>query len=303
MTSQEHETEAPDRHPLQPGEVVTLHDRRGRRYRLKLSAGATFHSHLGPLAHDDLIGRQEGCFAVTSTGHRLLAVRPTLLEAVLEMPRHSQVIYPKDLGAILLRGDIYPGARVLEIGLGSGATAVTLLRAVGPTGQVISYEVRPEVVEGARRNIAELLPSSANHTIRIRDAVAEGIQEQELDRVVMDVPEPWLIADAAAEVLRPGGILLSFLPTVLQVHQLSVALLHDHRFHLVETVEVLERSWHVTDRSVRPAHRMVAHTGFITTARRCEPGAALGSTNGEPNAAAGIPGNPSGEVFPDPPKT
>ena len=130
--------------------MVLLRDHRGRRYRVKLSAGAVFHTHLGPLAHDDLIGRGEGSFAVTATGHRLMALRPTLMETVLEMPRHSQVIYPKDLGTILMRGDIFPGARVLEVGLGSGATSMTLLRAVGPEGEVVTYDVRPEVVEGAR---------------------------------------------------------------------------------------------------------------------------------------------------------
>ena len=257
--------------PLQAGEVVILHDRRGRRYRLKLSAGTTYHTHLGSLDHADLIGRSDGCFVSTAKGSRLLALRPTLLEAVLEMPRHSQVIYPKDLGTILLRGDIFPGARVLEVGLGSGATAATLLRAVGPMGEVVSYEVRPEVVEGAQRNIQELA-STDNHTVRLRDVTAEGIEERDLDRVVMDVPEPWHAVEAAAEALRPGGILLCFLPTVLQVHELGAALRREPRFHLAETVEVLERPWHVTSRSIRPVHRMVAHTGFITTARRCEAG-------------------------------
>ncbi len=260
------------RGPLQAGEVVILHDRRGRRYRLKLSAGATFHTHLGSLDHADLIGRNEGCFVPTAKGSRLLALRSTLVEAVLEMPRHSQVIYPKDLGTILLRGDIFPGARVLEVGLGSGATAATLLRAVGPTGEVVSYEVRPEVVEGARRNIQELVPSMDNHTVRLRDAIVNGIDERDLDRVVTDVPEPWDAVEAAAEALRPGGILLCYLPTVLQVHELGTALRREPRFHLAETVEVLERPWHVTSRSIRPVHRMVAHTGFITTARRCEAG-------------------------------
>jgi tRNA (adenine57-N1/adenine58-N1)-methyltransferase len=260
----------PERHrgPLQSGEVVILYDRRGRRYRLKLAAGASYHTHMGTLVHGDLIGKLEGCFVSTNKKSRLLALRPTLLEAVEEMPRQSQVIYPKDLGAILIRGDIYPGARVLEVGLGTGATATALLRAVGPEGEVVSYEVRPEAVEGARRNIEELLPSHTTHTIKLRDPLTEGIEELDLDRVVMDIPEPWKWVQAAAEALRPGGLLLCFLPTVLQVHELGVSLLREPRFHLVQTVEVLERPWHVTVRSVRPEHRMVAHTGFITTARR-----------------------------------
>ena len=256
---------------VRSGEVVLLRDRRGRRYRVKLVAGQALDTHLGSIAHDSLIGRPEGSYALTSKGHRLLLLRPTLAEAVLEMPRQSQVIYPKDLGPILVRGDVFPGALVVEVGLGTGATAAVLLRAVGPAGQVISYETNPHVVEGARRNIAGLLGTPCNHTVRLQDAYDDGIVDRDVDRLVADVPEPWRLVRGVGDALRPGGIFLAYVPTVIQVHQLGRHLLHDPRFHLVETVEVLERHWRVTDRSIRPADRMIAHTGFITTARRAEP--------------------------------
>jgi len=257
--------------PFRPGDAVVLYDRKRRRYRLRLLAGAVYHTHLGAIAHDSLIGQEDGTYVTSATGHRLLALRPTLAESVLEMQRYSQVIYPKDLGALLLRGDIFPGATVLEIGLGSGAATATLLRAVGPSGRVVSYEVRSEIVEGAKKNIAQLVPNAGLLTVRLRDACAEGIEERNLDRIVADVPEPWLLVDSAAQALRPGGVFLCFLPTALQVHQAGMALARDPRWALVETVELLERPWHVAEQSVRPVHRMVAHTGFITTARRVVP--------------------------------
>lgn len=263
-----------------------LRDRRGRRYRVRLEAGKTFHTHVGAIPHDAIIGKPDGSAIVTHTGRRLLALRPTLLEAVLEMPRESQVIYPKDLGAVLLRGDFYPGAYVVEVGLGSGVTAATILRAIGPRGVLVSYEMREEILAQAKRNVAELVADVSNHTVVVRDAYVDGVVERGVDRILTDVPEPWRLVPSAADALRSGGILLCYLPTVLQVHQVTMTLAAEPRFTLVETVEVLERPWHVTERSVRPEHRMVAHTGFITTARRVQPDAArpLTETTAEPDA-------------------
>ena len=276
------------RAPLADGDVVILYDRRRRRYRVVLAAGALFETHLGYVPHDELIGRTEGFTVLTNKGHRMLVLRPTFAEGVLDLPRQSQVIYPKDLGAILMHADLYPGARVLEVGLGSGAAAAAVLRAIGPSGALTSYENREEIVEPARRNVAELSPGAENHTIVVADAY-DGIAERGIDRVLVDIPEPWRLLDGLAETLRMGGIVLSYLPTVLQVHQLALALNLDTRWRLVQTVELWERPWHVTDKSVRPEHRMVAHTGFITTARRCEPlPAAEGAgTEGEENAEPG----------------
>lgn len=284
-----------------PGDVVHLRDRRGRRYRVCLEPGKTFHTHVGTIPHDVIIGQPDGSAIVTHTGRRLLALRPTLLEAVLEMPRESQVIYPKDLGAILLRGDLYPGAHVVEVGLGSGATAATILRAIGPRGTLVSYEVREEIVARAKRNIAELVADVSNHTVVLRDAYENGIMERGVDRIMTDVPEPWRLVASAADALRSGGVLLCYLPTVLQVHQVTMALAAEQRFTLVETVEVLERPWHVTERSVRPEHRMVAHTGFMTTARRVQPGAApplARATAAEPDAARDAPDDASPDDLP-----
>lgn len=259
------------RAPFAAGDVAMLYDRRKRRYRIVLSAGGSFSTHVGTISHDDIIGRTEGFHLATRKKSRLLVLRPTFQEAVLELPRQSQVIYPKDLGAVLLRADLYPGANVLELGLGSGATAAAILRAVGPAGSLHSCEIREGIIEPARRNVAELAPGATNHVIEVRDAYAEPFPGEDLDRVIIDIPEPWRVTSAAADKLRLGGIILCYLPTVLQVHQAVMALTMDTRWRLVETVEVLERPWHVSDQSVRPEHRMVAHTGFIVTARRCEP--------------------------------
>ena len=260
---------------FQEGDLALLIDRKGRRYLLTLSEGSAFHTHVGTLPHKEIIGQEQGGWVHTSRGQSLLAIKPTLGDYVLAMPRGSQVIYPKDLGNILMLADIFPGATVVEAGLGSGALTSALLRAVGETGRVITYEVRDDMVAKAMRNISVLASNPCRHTLNMGD-IYKGIHEQDVDRVVLDVPEPWHVVSQAAKVLIMGGIFLSFLPTVLQVHQLVQALTSDSRFQLIETVEVLLRPWSVTQRSVRPAHRMVAHTGFITTARRCAPRA--GST-------------------------
>jgi tRNA (adenine57-N1/adenine58-N1)-methyltransferase len=255
---------------FQEGDMALLIDRKERRNLITLRRGDTFHSHTGMLPHDALIDQPQGAWVRTSGGQRLLAVKPTLADFVLEMPRRTQVVYPKDMGIILLLGDVFPGARVLEAGLGSGALTIALLRGVGAAGEVISYEVRAEQVKQGMANVKRFFPEADNLTVKVGD-IYQGIEERDLDRIVLDVPEPWHVVPWAASALVPGGILLSFLPTTLQLHHLAEAFMEDGRFHMVETVEVLLRPWHVSQRSVRPAHRMVAHTGFITTARLCLP--------------------------------
>lgn len=250
------------------GEVVLLIDLKGRRYTLQTEAGKTFHSHLGMIPHVCIIGQNEGTLVSTSHGHRLIAFRPTMADVIMEMPRRTQVIYPKDIGPILVHGDIFPGAHVVEAGLGSGALTMALLRAVGAHGQVTSYEARDEIVEQAIRNIHTVAPNTDNLIIKIQDIYELGIDSAPVDRIVLDLPEPWRLVDSAAKALVPGGIFLSFLPTVLQVHMLVQALHDSRQFHRIEVIEVLERPWHVTKQSMRPTHRMVAHTGFITTARQ-----------------------------------
>lgn len=258
------------RHIFAEGDLALLVDRKGRRYLLSLSSDESFHTHMGVVSHSKIIGQEMGSRIYTTTGHMLLAFPPTLGDFVEEMHHSTQVIYAKDLGAILMHGDIFPGAQVLEAGLGSGALTLALLRAVGERGKVISFEIKPELVAKAFKNISSLNSDTANLEIKVKDVYQE-LDETGLDRIILDVPEPWHVVQAAAEALVPAGILLSYLPTILQVHQLQEALVGSPNFELMETIEVLLRPWAVTHRSVRPVHRMVAHTGFITTARKCTP--------------------------------
>lgn len=254
--------------PLAAGERVLLVDAKDRRYLVMLVAGATFHTHAGILAHDDIIGLSEGSTVTGSTGRSFLALRPTLEDVVLKMPRGAQVIYPKDLGAILIAADIGPGQRVLEAGVGSGALSMTVLRA---GAAVVGYELREDFAQRARANVAATLGTDAPYRVEIRD-VTEGIDERDLDRILLDMPEPHKVVPAAAAALRPGGILLSYLPTINQTALLRQALDETGgRFGLAVTQEIMRRTWHVEARSVRPDHRMVGHTGFLTTARRLEP--------------------------------
>ncbi|HEY8215757.1 MAG TPA: tRNA (adenine-N1)-methyltransferase [Acidimicrobiia bacterium] len=247
------------------GDRVLLVDSKRRRHLVTLEAGGEFHSHAGVLKHDEVIGRVEGVTVRTSMGARLVALRPTLAEYVLEMPRGAQVIYPKDLGPILVLADVFPGARVLESGVGSGALTMALLRAVGAAGSVVGYEVRADFAARAQRNVEGMLGADVPLHVEVRDTYA-GIDEVGLDRLLLDLPEPWRVVKHAAEALRPGGILLAYLPTIGQVAQLREEL-DASAFGMAQTLEVLQRSWHVDGQSVRPDHRMVAHTGFLTTAR------------------------------------
>ncbi len=260
-----------DRGLLAAGDRVLLIDAKERRYLITLRPGASFHTHVGIVAHDDLIGVAEGSTVLGSTGRRFLVVRPTLADVVLKMPRGAQVIYPKDLGAMLLQADIAPGHRVLEAGVGSGALSMALLRA---GASVVGYELREDFAARARANVEALLGDDAPYRIELRDAYA-GIDEPDLDRILLDLPEPWRVLPHAAVALRPGGILCAYLPTINQTTQLREAL-DEHGFGLAATVEVLHRTWHIEARSVRPDHRMVGHTGFLTTARRLLPEAGKG---------------------------
>jgi tRNA (adenine57-N1/adenine58-N1)-methyltransferase len=251
---------------LGTGERVLVVDPKQRRYLLTLKVGASFHTHAGILAHDDIIGKPEGSAVTGTTGRSFLVLRPTLSDVVLKMPRGAQVIYPKDLGAILMVADIWPGHRVLEAGVGSGALSMALLRA---GAQVTGYELREDFAGQAIANVQAALGDAVPYQVEVRD-VTDGIDERRLDRVVLDLPEPWRVVPHAAEALRPGGILLSYLPTINQTAQLRESLA-EPRWGLAESVEILRRTWHVEARSVRPDHRMVAHTGFLTSARRLAP--------------------------------
>ena len=259
-----------DRSRFSAGDLVLFLDRKGRTYQETLAPGGEFHCHLGWIGHDEVIGHPVGGWYATSRGHVLLGIRPTLGDYVRLMPRGPQVIYAKDLGNIVSMADIFPGATVVEAGFGSGALTTALLRAVGPNGRVFSYEINEAVIPKALDNVKSVIPDISGLEVTVGD-IGEGIAATEVDRVILDLPEPWRALAAAAEALVTGGILLSFLPTIIQVQELVLALHEDGRFSRVETTETLQRGWNVSRRSVRPAHRMVGHSGFITTAVRCLP--------------------------------
>jgi tRNA (adenine57-N1/adenine58-N1)-methyltransferase len=247
------------------GDRVLLVDSKRRRHMITLAVGGEFHTHAGVLPHESIIGEPEGVTVRTTLGSRLVAVRPTLSDYVLEMPRGAQVIYPKDLGPILMLADVFPGARVLESGVGSGALTLALLRAVGGAGHVTGYEIRDDFARRAQANVEGFLGPDQPLTVEVRD-IYEGIALDDLDRVMLDLPEPWRVVKHAEAALHPGGILFAYLPTIGQVARLREELAGS-AFGMVESLEVLQRTWHVDGQSVRPDHRMVAHTGFLTHAR------------------------------------
>lgn len=263
---------------LQAGQRVHLVDGKGRQYALTLKAGDRFQHSGHTIPHDAIIGRPDGArVRFSGSGKTMVAVRPTLAEYTLKMPRGAQVLYPKDVAMILTWADVYPGACVFEAGVGSAALTLGLLRAVGDRGTVVSYETREDFARTAVNNIARYCGAPANFHLFHRDAY-EGIAwdaddaPRLFDRVILDLPEPWNVVPHVPAVLRSGGVYLSFVPTVPQVVQTVDALRRANVFGLIETFESLVRHWNVEGRSVRPDLRMIAHSGFITVARRVERG-------------------------------
>lgn len=252
---------------LRAGERILLRDAKGRRFLLTLVAGETFHFHAGALPHDELIGRPEGTTVRTNLDAKLTAFRPRLADYLLKMGRGAQVIYPKDLGAILVWADVFPGAHVLEAGTGSGALTLGVCRAVGDAGRVVSYELREEHQAIGRENVegftGSMPPGLELRVGDVREVAATG---ESFDRALLDLPEPWDVLAEVTAALRPGGILCGWLPTTGQVQRLT-AEMERAGFGELETFELLLRTWHVTPRSVRPDQRMVGHTGFVTVGR------------------------------------
>ncbi len=259
------------RGPFAPGDGVVFIDHKGRRFFAFLEEGGRQNVRGHLFEHDAILGQPPGLQLVSSRGKLFTILRATLPDYVVQMPRYATIVYPKDLATILVWGDVGPGMRVLEAGLGTGALAIALLRAVGPEGRVISYDVRTEAIGRGRKNVAAYFGGEPpNHEIKVADVYA-GIDEKDLDRVILDVPEPWEVVPHAARALLPGGVFVAYSPTILQVDRTVEALRRERAFADVSTSETLRRPWHVDRRSVRPELQIVGHTGFLTFARRIEP--------------------------------
>jgi len=254
------------------GDLVQLTDPKGRRRTIELVPGKEFHTHRGLIAHDDIIGRPEGSVVVSAGGTSYLALRPLLADYVLGMPRGAAVVYPKDAAQIVHMADVFPGARVIEAGAGSGALTCSLLRAVGDDGEVSSYEKREDFADIARRNVERFfghLPTTWRLTV---GDLAEKCIDEDVDRVVLDMLAPWDMLETAAAALTPGGVVCAYVATTTQLSRTVEALRDQGVWSEPESWESFLRGWHVDGLAVRPEHRMVGHTGFLVAARRLAPG-------------------------------
>jgi tRNA (adenine57-N1/adenine58-N1)-methyltransferase catalytic subunit len=258
--------------PLQAGERVTLSDPKGRRHSVLLAEGGTFHTTKGGVSHDELIGGPEGVVVTSVGGTPYLALRTLLNEFTVTMPRGAAVIYPKDAAQILMACDVFPGARVVEAGAGSGALTCSLLRAVGPTGLVRSYERRDDFAAQARKNVESFFGAAPpTWDLTVGDLV-ESLDDADIDRAILDMLAPWECVDALAERLVPGGVLLAYVATTTQLARMVETLRVHGGFTEPEATETLLRAWHAEGLAVRPRHDMVGHTGFLVSARRMAPG-------------------------------
>jgi tRNA (adenine57-N1/adenine58-N1)-methyltransferase catalytic subunit len=256
--------------PFAPGELVLLLDPGGKRFLVRLAEADSLHHHQGAVRHADVIGQTEGALVRSTQGRLFAAVRPRLIDCVLEMPRRSGIVYPKDAAHVLAWADVAPGQRVLECGVGSGAMTLALLRAVGDKGLVIGYELRADFIELALSNVHTFAGGQAgNLLLRERD-IYSGLVDDELDRVVLDLPEPWRVLPHLPGALRPGGWVAAYTPSIIQASQFVDTARESRRYVQIETNEVLLRGWHIQGQAVRPEHEMVGHTGFVSVARLIE---------------------------------
>lgn len=264
---------------LAAGDRVQLTGPKGRLHTITLQPGAQFHTHRGILDHDTLIGLPEGSVVKASNGDAYLALRPLLSDFVMSMPRGAAIVYPKDAAQILAIADIFPGATVVEAGVGSGALSLWLLRAIGPGGRLLSFERREEFAEVARANVTAFLGEApAGWSIGIGDLAEElprSTPPGSVDRVVLDMLAPWECLDAVSEALAPGGVLVCYVATATQLSRVAEAIRATGQYTEPSSSETLVRGWHVEGLAVRPDHRMVAHTAFLIAARRLAPGAVL----------------------------
>ena len=261
------------------GDRVQLTGPKGKLNTITLVPGAAFGTHRGDLKHDDVIGKEEGSVITTGAGVEYLAFRPLLSDFALSMPRGAAIIYPKDSALIVTMGDIFPGARVIEAGVGSGALSMYLLRAIGPTGRLDSFERREEFAQIATANVTTHFGAKpANwdvHLGDLQDELPKRIPAGSVDRVVLDMLAPWECVEEAAAALAPGGLFLGYVATVTQLSRLAEELRSSGHFNEPDAFESMVRDWHLQGLAVRPEHRMIGHTGFLIVARRLNPGTVL----------------------------
>jgi tRNA (adenine57-N1/adenine58-N1)-methyltransferase catalytic subunit len=265
--------------PFRAGDRVQMTGPKGRLNTITLEAGAEFHTHQGFVKHDDVIGLPDGSVVLSNNEVEFLALRPLLTDFVMSMPRGAAIIYPKDAAQILSVGDIFPGATVVEAGVGSGALSLWLLRAIGPDGELKSFERREEFSTVARGNVEAFLGASPeNWSITLgdlTDALPAVTEPGSVDRVILDMLAPWECLDAVSLALKPGGVLVCYIATVTQLSRVAEAIRATGNFTNPDSSETMIRGWHVEGLAVRPDHRMIGHTGFLLTARRLAPGTVL----------------------------
>lgn len=271
--------------PFAAGDRVQLTDPKGRNHTIVLQPGATFHTHRGGLPHDQLIGLPDGSVVTAASGTPYLALRPLLVDWTLAMPRGAQVIYPKDAAQIITMGDVFPGARVLEAGAGSGALSCALLRAIGDSGELVSYEQREDFAEVARRNVTEFF-GGTHPAWRLTVGDVAACTATGFDRVILDLLTPWELVPLLARVLVPGGVFVGYVATTTQLSELVEALRTDGGFTEPRAWESLVRDWHVDGLAVRPEHRMIGHTAFLVCTRRLAPGVTAPARRRRPGKGA-----------------
>jgi tRNA (adenine57-N1/adenine58-N1)-methyltransferase len=268
------------------GDRVQLTDPKGKLYSFTIVPGKEWHTHKGWITHDDLIGMPEGSVVSTTAGLKFTAFKPLLADYVLTMPRGATIVYPKDAAMIVGLADIYPGARVLEAGVGSGALTISLLRAAGEKGYVHSVERRADFAENARSNVDAYFESApSNWKLDVGDLQDQNF-EGEFDRVILDMLAPWECVDIAARALRPGGVFMSYVATTTQLSATAEAIKEDGRFTEPESSETLVRGWHHEGLAVRPQQRMIGHTGFLIQSRRMAPGVEVLARRRRPSKGA-----------------
>lgn len=258
--------------PFRAGDRVQLTDEKGKMYSFYLSSGGQWHSHKGWINHNDIIGLDEGSTVVSNSGTKYQALRPLYNDYVLSMPRGATIVYPKDSAVIVGFADVFPGARVLEAGAGSGSLSIALLRAIGKSGSLVSYEERAEFFENARQNVRNYFGEEQPTWTLVNSRIQDGAFSNDFDRLVLDMLAPWECVELADRALKPGGVICCYVATTTQLSKIAEALKESKRFSEPESFETLLRPWHHEGLAVRPMHSMNAHTGFLLISRRLAPG-------------------------------